>query len=59
VPGRVGTNQDLVSCVSSGAMGPGDRFAVRVEPGADDVNQIGDGVRACLAGPVLNIESFA
>lgn len=40
-------------------MGPGDRFAVRVEPGADDVNQIGDGVRACLAGPVLNIESFA
>jgi hypothetical protein len=37
----------------------GDRFGERVQSGVDDPNQIGDGVRAGVAGPVLNCEGFA
>ncbi len=62
MPGRVGTNQDLVVRISgdgAGAMGLGDTLGERVEAGVDDANQIRDGVGAGLAGPVLNGEGLA
>ncbi len=62
MPGRIGSDEDLVgrfSGVGAGTMRGGDCFGERVESGVDDPDQIGDRVRAGVAGAVLDCEGLA